>query len=233
MAQIIGLICISVFFILGVNIVKQYFHIEIKEKINTAFFLMICVAVCEFAYKSVNSGAMYDGKLLEYATDGGEVYNFVCTMLGKLIYGKTDIVKLMLGTLCFGLAIAEFENVVFYPFAFLCFSEGGVLLLFAVLAVKYAENFKAALLFTLCAVILDFRAAVLLVYILSKHTAANKYSMYFYGAATLILNVMFGKNILFAPAYAYALDKINDKYINGAVKAVSTVLMGYSLVSLF
>ncbi len=234
MAQIVGLICVSLFFVFGINIIKKYFDIKINEKINLAFFIPICAAVCEFIYKSIDAGKMFDGTLLAYAFEtSSATYNFICGLLGKVLYDKTDILKSVLGTCCLGFVLAEFENAIFYPFIFLCFSDGGAVLLFAVLAMKYSDKLLLSLIFTACAVILDFRAAIVLVYIISMHTEMKKYSMYFYGTAALIFGGIFGGKVLFAPAYAYALGKINDKYMGAAVKSVSLILMGYSLISAF
>ena len=228
-AQLLSLICVSLFFILGISIVKKYFGVEFEDRINTAFFMLICVAVCEFVYKSVDSGTMYSGNLIEYALkSNGRAYDFVCETLGKLVFGKTDTVKLMLGTLCFGIALAECEDAVFYPFAFMCFSEGGVILLLAVSAMKYSENLMVSLVFTALAMVFDVRAAVLLVFIFMNRTKLKRYAVYFYGAAAL-----FCGNVLFAPAYAYAVKKINDKFVSGAVKTASLVYMGYLLICAF
>lgn len=233
MTQVIGLICTSIFFVLGADIVKRYFKIEIKHKVNNAFFLLICVAVCEAVYGSVYMGTVYNGNLFEYIPETSGVYDFVCSNLGKLIYGKTEIVKLMLGTFCLGLVLGEFESILFYPFVFLCFKESGAVLLFAVLAMKYSDRLKPSLLFALCAVILDFRAAITVIYIILRHTKPKNYAIYFYGAAALIVGGLFGRYDLFAPAYAYAVDRINDKYIKTAVKTVSVVFMGYNLIQMF
>lgn len=234
MAQIIGLICVSLFFVFGINIIKIYFDIKINEKITLAFFIMLCAAVCEFIYKSVDAGKMFDGTLLAYAVEtSSDAYNFICGSVGRFLYGKTDILKLIIGTCCLGIVFAGFENALFYPFIFLCFSDGGAVLLFTVLAMKYSDKLKISLIFAACAVLLDFRAAIVLVYIISKHTEMKKYSMYFYGAAALICGGIFGGKVLFAPAYAYALGKINDKYVCAVVKAASLILMGYSLISAF
>lgn len=217
------------FFILGINVMKKYFGVDFEERINTAFFLLICAASCEFVYKSVDSGTMYNGRLLEYAVKTNSVvYEFICKSLGKLAFGKTDTVKLMLGTLCFGIALAEYKNAVFYPFAFMCFADGGVLLLLSVLALKYSKNLKAALVFTAAAMIFDIKAALLLVFILTKHTKMKNYAMYFYGATAI-----FAGNVLFAPAYAYSIGKIDDKFISGAVKTASLAVMGYLLICAF
>lgn len=233
MAQLIGLICIGLFFVLGFNIVEKYFDIDIKNRINGAFFLLICAAVCEFIYKSVSYGAAYDGALLEYALNTGGIYNFICGIAGKFLYGKSDIVKLMLGMLCLGLVLAEFKNAFFFPFIFLCFTDGGAILLFVMLALKYADKLKISILFALCAIALDWHAVIVLVYIITRQTELKKYAMYFYGAAALMCGMITGANILFAPAYSYAIDKISDKYEEAAIKTISVIFMGYSLISMF